>query len=140
VSDESGQYEVYVGPFLRDGGRQKVSDGGGTQPVWSRDGRELFYQRGFGNLVGALTFGIRTLVGVDVTLGSNLALGDSRDVREIPGQGSGVAINEFLHTYDVRSDGSGFVVVLPNTELVPDTITVVLNWFEELKQRVPTGR
>jgi WD40 repeat protein len=43
-SNESGQFEVYVRPFPGvDSGRWQVSTGGGLQPVWARDGRELFY-------------------------------------------------------------------------------------------------
>ena len=44
-SDESGQLEVYVRPFPRfDAGRWQVSTGGGKQPVWAHNGRELFYR------------------------------------------------------------------------------------------------
>jgi len=44
VSDESGRTEVYVRPFSGPGGKVVVSQNGGTEPVWSRDGRELFYR------------------------------------------------------------------------------------------------
>src|SRR5262249_50539606 len=43
ASNDSGQYEVYVQPFPRTGARFQVSRGGGTQPQWRADGRELFY-------------------------------------------------------------------------------------------------
>jgi Periplasmic component of the Tol biopolymer transport system len=43
-SDESGRAEVYVCPFPKvDSGRWQVSTAGGTRPLWSRDGRDLFY-------------------------------------------------------------------------------------------------
>jgi Tol biopolymer transport system component len=43
ASDESGGYEVYVQPFPPTGGKWQVSTGGGGQPKWRRDGKELFY-------------------------------------------------------------------------------------------------
>jgi len=49
VSDESGREEVYVQSFPEPGGKLQVSTSGGTQPVWSRDGRRLYY-RGGGSL------------------------------------------------------------------------------------------
>ncbi len=43
-SDESGRREVYVRPFPEvNGSRRQISQGGGTRPVWARDGRELLY-------------------------------------------------------------------------------------------------
>jgi Tol biopolymer transport system component len=43
-SDEGGSFEIYVRPFPNvNTGRFQVSRGGGPQPVWSRDGRELFF-------------------------------------------------------------------------------------------------
>ena len=46
-SNESGQFEVFVRPFPNvDGGRWQVSAGGGSSPIWSPDGREIFYRQG----------------------------------------------------------------------------------------------
>jgi Tol biopolymer transport system component len=52
ITDESGHNEVVVQPFPGPGGRIQVSSGGGGEPVWSRDGRRLFY-RGDGHLMAA---------------------------------------------------------------------------------------
>ena len=46
VSIESGRPEVYVQPYPGPGGKWQVSIDGGTEPVWSRNGRELFYRSG----------------------------------------------------------------------------------------------
>jgi serine/threonine protein kinase/Tol biopolymer transport system component len=46
VSDESGRQEVYVRPFPAAGGRIKISSDGGSEPVWTRGGRELLYRQG----------------------------------------------------------------------------------------------
>src|SRR5262249_26349287 len=42
-SDESGQNQIYVQPFPGPGGKWQVSNIGGTQPRWNRNGKELFY-------------------------------------------------------------------------------------------------
>src|SRR5205823_375791 len=42
-SDETGQYEIYISPFPGPGARRRLSTGGGRQPQWRRDGREIFY-------------------------------------------------------------------------------------------------
>ena len=52
TSDESGQAEVYVQPFPSMQGRTQVSAGGGSEPVWARNGRELYY-RGQGKIMSA---------------------------------------------------------------------------------------
>lgn len=52
ATNESGVYEVVVQPFPGPGGRVQVSTNGGTEPVWSRDGRRLFY-RGGGQFMAA---------------------------------------------------------------------------------------
>ena len=52
ASLETGRAEVYVRPFPEaDRARWTVSSGGGTEPQWSRDGRELYYRDGAGRLV-----------------------------------------------------------------------------------------
>src|SRR6185503_13367913 len=53
-SNESGQFEIYVRPYPNtSGGRWQISTGGGRQPLWSRDGRELFYRDFSGAVMGA---------------------------------------------------------------------------------------
>ena len=46
VSDESGQYEIYVRPASGEGANWQISNEGGEEPLWSRDGRELFFRNG----------------------------------------------------------------------------------------------
>jgi eukaryotic-like serine/threonine-protein kinase len=46
VSDESGRPEIYVQPYPGPGGKWQISTDGGTEPLWSRSGRELFYRSG----------------------------------------------------------------------------------------------
>jgi Tol biopolymer transport system component len=63
VSDESGRAEIYVRPFPGPGSRVQVSSEGGVEPVWSRDGRELFFMNG------------RDLLAVPIQTGSALTAG-----------------------------------------------------------------
>ena len=46
VSNESGRFEIYARPFSGPGGKWQISTEGGTEPVWARNGRELFYRNG----------------------------------------------------------------------------------------------
>ncbi len=45
-SDESGRQEVYVQPYPGPGGKWQISTDGGSEPVWNRNGREIFYRSG----------------------------------------------------------------------------------------------
>ena len=54
-SNETGRHEIYVEPFPRTGTRIQVSDAGGERPVWSMDGRELFYDKDATLFVAAIS-------------------------------------------------------------------------------------
>ena len=104
-----------------------MSSGGGVQPRWRPDGRELFY----------LTNDQKTLISVGITLDptfrvlrSPTALVDVERIAQVA--------PPITSVYDVSPDGRRFIIVQgrePPTE--PTPIVVVLNWFEELKERVP---
>jgi serine/threonine-protein kinase len=125
-SDESGPNEIYVRPYpnVRDG-RSLVSTAGGTKPMWSRSGHELFYIDATGSLTsvpvqpkdGQLSFGKPTKL-----FDANL-LGFSPNSR----------------TYDVSPDGQKFLMVRNQNESESfdgsrRTIHVVVNWLSELQQ------
>ncbi|HEU4616637.1 MAG TPA: protein kinase [Gammaproteobacteria bacterium] len=129
-SDESGQMEVYVRPFPHadSGGRWQISSGGGRQPMWSHDGRELYYR----DYSGAM-------LAVPVTPGSAFAAGPA--VKLFAGAdylGSGAAGSG--RTYDLSHDGSRFLMIKEVRTAGDDAspgLVVVLNWFEELERLVP---
>jgi serine/threonine-protein kinase len=125
-SDESGQFEVYVRPFpdAYRGSRWQISAAGGRQPVWSRNGRELFYR----DFSGAL-------MAVPVAAGPGFV--PRRPVRLFEGTGYlGAGGQGGGRTYDVSPDGNRFLMV--RTEDQASTpLVVVLNWFEELKRLAP---
>ena len=116
VSDESGREEIYVRPFPDiDAGRWQVSTGGGTQPLWARNGRELFYRNG------------SQMMAVDITAEPTFNPGNPRllfrgEYMSAPNPGA---------NYDVTSDGQRFLMVqTTESEQAPTQINVALNWFE----------
>ena len=117
VSAESGRDEVYVRPLPpQGGGRWQVSADGGTQPVWARTARELFYRRG------------RDVVAAAVTLAPTFGVGTRRALFS----GNFYMGANSHATYDVAPDGNRFVMVATG-----DTarIVVVLNWLQEFRER-----
>ena len=127
VSDESGRPEVYVQSFPGPGGRWLISSDGGTEPVWNRNGRELFYRIG------------RRFMAVPIDPAQNFSAGNPTVLFE----GDYVASNFPLTSpgYDVSPDGQRFLVVKEIEPAATATeINVVVNWTEELKRRVPTNQ
>jgi eukaryotic-like serine/threonine-protein kinase len=116
-SNESGQTEIYIQAFPRSGGKWQVSAGGGTNPRWRGDGKELFFRSDrLGNVMAA-------------------------DVRTSPSQVDVDAPHLLFEwngppTYDVTSDGQHFVMLDPpaaNTGVV-FPLTIVTNWQAGLKK------
>jgi serine/threonine protein kinase/Tol biopolymer transport system component len=131
TSNESGRDEVYVQPFPGPGGKLQVSNNGGAEPIWSRDGRELFYRQSYYQRDNQASV-------VDVQTGHVLSASKPRLLFIAQGY-SGMGP---VRTWDISPDGRRFLVVKmeerksrPVTELV-----LVQNWFEELKRLVPTGK
>ena len=122
VSNQSGDDQVYVRTFPDSGQVIQVSTQGGTEPVWSRDGRELFYRNGGEMLV------------VDVESGGD-EFGTPRllfeGTYESDPNGIGAA------NYDVSLDGQQFLMVSRDSRAERLSLVVVENWSEELKERVP---
>ena len=125
-SNESGRLETYVRPFPGPGMKQQVSSEGGFEPIWSRNGKQLFYR--WQAQVWA----------VDVQTEGGFAASKPHLLFEKPG----CSDSQIIRSYDLSHDGQRFLMVkyeqrkpAPVTEIV-----LVLNWFEELKRLVPTGK
>ena len=129
-SDESGQPEVYVRPFPNvDGGRWQVSTGFSRNPVWARDGRELFF------VSGGAAAALR-VIAVSVETGNTFQAGPPRAVLE------GRYTIQTGHTFDVSLDGRRFLMleeVLPPEPLSTSEapFVVMLNWLDELTRLAP---
>ena len=121
-SDESGQFEVYVRPFDGRGGKVLVSLRGGDEPVWSRDGRELFY-RGVGT-DGAGNWLIVARVRTDPTFEvvSRTPLFEVRAFEPAAPHAN----------YDVSPDGEQFVMVHQGQL---SRMILIQNWIEEVRAR-----
>ena len=127
VSDESGQDEVYVRPFPAMDVKWQVSNGGGLEPAWTRDGRELFYRTTRSPSLGTtlMAVAISTTKGFQAEAPKRLFEGPY-DMVPVYGQ-----------EYDVSPDGKRFAMIKFEPPQSPSHLEVVLNWFEELKRRVP---
>jgi len=117
-SSVSGRFEVYAQPFPGPGPRSSISIDGGRDPLWSRDGKELFYTQDDRQMA------------VSIGSGATLSVGTPRELysgRFRPSPNS-------LTAWDVTADGRRFIrvqQVLPDRPLT--RIDVVLNWFAELR-------
>ena len=134
-SDASGQPEVYVRPFPDlEAGLRQVSTAGGRFPVWAPDGDELFFLQGNRLMAAPVESGGSLPPGSpDVLFEANYYFGfGSLGVGGVGGGGG-------LH-HDVAPDGR-FLMIKAGSQTdenaPPPQINVVLNWTEELKERVP---
>jgi Tol biopolymer transport system component len=134
--DESGRAEVYVAPFPGLAPRERISTDGGMHPLWSPDGRELYYRTGVNTEeMEQRALAQRTRVmAVPIETKPTFKAGKPRMLFEGPYFESG-------HDIAVTPDGRGFILVRESdSQSVPNEIRIVLHWFEELKQRVPATR
>jgi len=128
MSNVSGRAEIYVERYPQLGRRQLISTDGGHRPLWSRDGRELYFH----SLDG------RHMLAVPMQLGSTLKAGRPQVLFEAAMSVQGVGVRP----YDIAPDGRFFIIRSVQTEGgsgTPSNIIVVLNWLEELKRLVPTN-
>jgi Tol biopolymer transport system component len=117
ISQESGQWEVYVEPFRRVGDRVRVSPEGGGQPKWRGDGKELFYVSLDERL---MTVEVRTgEAGLEVSLPT--VLFEARLTDPIRDE------------YAVTADGQRFLVRVPIEDETAMSMHVVLNWTSLLE-------
>jgi len=116
ASDESGQMQIYVRPFPGPDRRWSVSTQGGTQPLWNRNGKEIFYRLGNKMMVVDVS-GV-----TDLTLSRPRQLFDQRYVFQ----------NISLANYDITPDGQRFLMLKDETGA--GRLNIVLNWTEELKR------
>lgn len=119
-SDESGRQEIYVRPFPGPGGKWQISTEGGFEPVWSRNGRELFYRNGDSMMAAA----------VETT--PTFTAGKPKVLFE---QHFEKGVFPFEPNYDVSPDGRRLLLVMsPQGEAAPTQINMVLNWPDELRR------
>jgi Tol biopolymer transport system component len=115
-SNESGNYEIYVRSFPASqagGGKWMVSQGGGTEPRWRRDGKELFYLR------------------AGEVMASEVSIRGTAFQSGIP---KPLFKATLVQAWDVSADGTKFLFPLVSDETAQYPFTVVLNWMALLKR------
>lgn len=128
-SNESGRFEIYVRPFPDvNEGFQQVSGAGGVNPLWSRNGQELFYvQPGPPD----------RMMAVPVRTSATFDHDSPHALFEWPIVGTGG------RNYDVSPDGRRFLVLkqagsgVTESNALRPQIVIVENWTDELKPRAP---
>ena len=125
TSNETGRFEVYVQSFPTVGVKVPISTGGGSQPQWRSDGRELFYFTPD-----------RKLMSVEVTAqGSTFKVGVARALFDIHIGGAGIDRgfpgNGY---YTAARDGKRFLVATSPETMERQEVTVVVNWTADLKK------
>jgi serine/threonine-protein kinase len=126
VSNESGRDEVYVQPIHGPEPRKQVSPDGGSQPMWSHDGHELFYARGAGT--NSMRLWVVTVRGTPT-----FSISQPHGLFE-----GGYLGQPQTRGFDVSGDGKHFYMVQweERPSLRPTHMILVQHWTEELKQRV----
>jgi serine/threonine protein kinase len=128
ASTESGRSEIYVRAFPGAGGRWQISSAGGTMPVWSRTGRELFFR----TLEES-----RIMVAEYQTKGDSFVPGNPRLWSE-----TAFTTISTIPNFDIAPDGKSFAVVMAAKqadEKPRNELTVLLNFFTEIRRRSATG-
>ncbi|MDX1385724.1 MAG: hypothetical protein R3190_18880, partial [Thermoanaerobaculia bacterium] len=126
TSDETGTVEVYIQDFPRLGNKVKVSNGGGTEPLWTRGGAELVYRTDSHLMAVAVT---ADPVTGERRVGEPRPLFDDRYLKGELGQTA---------NYDVAADGERFLMI-ELEDPGKQEIVVVLDWFTELERLAPTS-
>ena len=119
VVDESSRREIFVQSYPQLGATHKVSIDGGREPVWSRDGRRLFYRKD------------NRMMAVDVDVTSSISFGQP----EILFEGEYDAASVGHQHYDISLEDDRFLMVKHGIPEGPVEVRVVLNWAEELKSK-----
>jgi eukaryotic-like serine/threonine-protein kinase len=124
-SNESGRFEVYVRPFPNvTGSRSQISSDGGQHPLWSRDGRELFFIAADGMMMA-----------VPVQFGPTFTAGRPTGLFQ-----AGKYFVNVARDYDVTPDGKAFILVRPSNSGERQSIVVVTDWFEEIRAKMRAAR
>jgi eukaryotic-like serine/threonine-protein kinase len=127
---ESGHSEIYVAPYPGPGGRLPISTGGGSAARWSRSGRELFYRSSEGlNWQHAPG---RMMV-VDIQTTPTIRVGKPQSLFEK---------RDDLLGFDLAPDGRRFLMLKSQAAEQGSTVqlNLVVNWFDDLRRRVPVGK
>ncbi|OVE79087.1 hypothetical protein BVY00_01310 [bacterium G20] len=120
VSDETGRQEVYVRNYPDLGRVIKISSEGGVSPMWSSAGDYLYFRQG------------RKMMAVSFL--------PEPGIPKVLFEGDFVLGHRWGRRYDLSPDGKRFLMIRESEPpSSPTQYNIVLNWFDELKQKVETG-
>jgi eukaryotic-like serine/threonine-protein kinase len=131
TSDETGSYEVYVRPYpeTAGGGKWQISSNGGQVPVWSHDGKNLFFET-LDNRISVAGYSVR---------GESFLAGKPRIWWDKP-----IYAPTSDENFDISSDGRRIAAMVsqqsPGDADRAVHAAFVVNFFEELRRKVPVGR
>jgi Tol biopolymer transport system component len=120
-SNESGRWEVYVAHFPKKEGRYQISAGGGQQPRWRQDGKELFFLSRD-----------RQLMAVSVHAGTKFEFTAPAALFETQAH-EPITAEEFF-TYDASADGQKFLINMNEGQNNPPPVDIILNWASQLNK------
>jgi serine/threonine-protein kinase len=141
VSYETRRGEIYVQPYPGPGARRQLTFDGAREPVWGRDGREIFFRTGAGGPMDPSRSDLRVLDDALFVLAFDPSRGAAAGNPASLFHGRYAAGLAGVAGYDVMPDGARFVMVKPSAdELARPRIAVTLNWTEELAQRARPRR
>jgi len=121
ASNETGSMEIYVSPFPSGNGKWQVSSGGGQEPRWRQDGKELFYLSAEGKMMA-----VPVKMGVSFETGPAVALFQTH--RRQP-----VSLPD-VFSYDVSGDGQRFLILTKVDEGNVAPLAITLNWASEMEK------
>ena len=130
VSDESGTFQVYVRAFPDKGGKWQVSNTGGTYPMWSRTGHELFFES-LDNHIMAAAYTVK---------GDSFVADKPRVWSE---KQIGGTVNS-VRNVDLAPDGKRIVAIMPvetaEGQKAQNQVTFLENFFDEVRRKAPIGK
>ncbi|MGB9075179.1 MAG: protein kinase [Terriglobales bacterium] len=115
ASNETGSWEIYVSPFPSMNGKWQLSSGGGQEPRWCQDGKELFYLSADGKMMA-----VAVTTGASFKAGSPVALFQTHRRQPVSSQ------DDF--SYDVSGDGQRFLIATKVDEAGAAPLSILLNW------------
>jgi Tol biopolymer transport system component len=125
VSNESGRNEIYVRAFPNRGAAVQISDSGGVEPVWSRDGRRIYFRRSPHMM--------------EATIVTRPAIAVAKRVSVFTGSFDHDEMPMPHRNFDVTADGKQFVMIATMPDAMRETV-VVLGWHATVEQRLTAVR
>ncbi len=121
ASNETGSMEIYVSPFPSGNGKWQVSSGGGQEPRWRKDGKELFYVSADGKMMA-----VAVTASASFEAGSPVALFQTHRRQPVSA--------EDVFSYDVSGDGQRFLIITKVDEANAAPLSILLNWASEMEK------